>query len=224
MKRSILIATCSVLLCAPAAALTQEEFDTAVARGEKSKTIKQAPWFLLAGQAQPHGAFGRTFMFGVSEPNYVFLIRGCHQFVAASVFAAGVDNKQPDFALLKQECIDRDVFRVMVTVGDAANELVMGGTYRIMQAPPVTAIAVMVDGKRLDQLEDHSPQAGSTTALYPSEPFRSAKTVEIVASIASQYRLTQRVPKRIVKQLFNPKAIEEESSDPRFPRPGTVLQ
>lgn len=210
MRNRIAVAAfiAAILLPWNASALTQEQIGAAVQRGRIATDVKQVPAYLVAGTKAPKGDFARTLWLGISSPPFVFLIRSCSQWIPNYVLAMTLDGKELDQELIRSACLDKSQVRVFVGTNDFMASVVAGQMgYTSIPSPPVTQVRLRVDGELVEAVEDPMnsntcPGSGSCSRLFDGDGLRAAKKVEIVATIGSQYMLTQPVPAKVLRALF----------------------
>lgn len=206
MRIAVATLIVAVLLPWNAHALTQEQIDAAIERGRIATDVKLVPAFLNAGTKSAKGAFAQNLFLGISSPPYFFGIRSCRQWIPNYVCVMGLDGKPIDRDLINAQCLDRDAVRVLVATNEAASTAISGAMgYWPVPAVPVTYMRLRVDSEVIEPIPEEQQVSfgdGNYSARFPGERIRSAKKVEIIATIGSQYTLTQAVPAKVLRALF----------------------
>ena len=183
---------CSVLLAvvtltgSPSAAMTAEEIDTAITKGETEKAEKDVPGAIKLGRNKPAGQYMLELFVDpyTRKKEYAYFATTCDMWVPWMAHVAQQDNAVLDREFIDAWCLDKDwVAIAVVPEGEGATAARVALGRVPLDNAPVTGLELQVDGERVSPVDDsHFSELGEGTALLYFERSALANARDVVVS------------------------------------------
>lgn len=186
---------CSVLLAvvtltgSPSAAMTAEEIDSAITKGQQAKAEKDVLGAIKLGRNKPAGQYMLELFVDpyTRKKEYAYFATTCGMWVPWMAHVAQQDNAVLDREFIDEWCLDKDwVAIAVVPEGEGATAARVALGRVPLDNAPVTGLELQVDGKRISPVDDsHFSEFGEGTALlyFERSALRNAQDVVVSATI-----------------------------------------
>ncbi len=181
--------TVVTMAASPSAAMTAEEIDDAITKGQQARAEKDVPGAIKLGRNKPTGQYMLELFVDpyTRKKEYAYFATACHLWVPWMAHVAQQNSAVLDREFIDEWCLDRDwvAFAVVPESEGATAARVALGRVPLDNAP-VTALEVRVDGKQLTPVDDsHFSEYGEGTALlyFERDELASAREVLVTATI-----------------------------------------
>jgi len=140
-----------------AAAMTPEQIDRAIAKGQQAAKEKDVPGAITIGRNKPAGDY--LFELLVSRytrtAEYVYMATTCEMWVPWMAFVAEQNSAVIDRPFIDEWCLGKDLLAIAVVPESEAATAARAALLRVtFDGPPVTGVELVVDGKAVPPVDD----------------------------------------------------------------------